>query len=157
MKYFADFYDANSTQLVKLHYCLWKQYQSECISLFCIPIKRVASYASNIVTITLNFQTFLKISLSSMQIKIEKIKMIGIWVIDFIYVKHIFRQNDASFQMMLLFSVSAKTYKHAVCFWFFLKLSDFQNLVIFNSVLYLCWIFEFSQTSCVLCCGRIVL
>ena len=32
-----------------------------------------------------------------MQIKIEKIKMIGIWVIDFIYVKHIFRQNDASF------------------------------------------------------------
>ena len=32
-----------------------------------------------------------------MQIKIEKIEMIGIWVIDFIYVKHIFRQNDASF------------------------------------------------------------
>ena len=54
-----------------------------------------------------------------MQIKIEKIKMIGIWVIDFIYVKHIFRQNDASFQMMLLFSVSAKTYKHAVCLIFF--------------------------------------
>ena len=62
-----------------------------------------------------------------MQIKIEKIKMIGIWVIDFIYVKHIFRQNDASFQMMLLFSVSAKTYKHAVCFWFF------WNLVIFKT------------------------
>ena len=49
--------------------------------------------------------------------------MIGIWVIDFIYVKHIFRQNDASFQ-----SVLRLTSMQFVSGYFY-------NLVIFNSVL----------------------
>ena len=52
--------------------------------------------------------------------------MIGIWVIDFIYVNHIFRQNDASFQ-----SVLRLTSMQFVS-------DSFYNLVIFNSVLYLC-------------------
>ena len=63
-----------------------------------------------------------------MQIKIEKIKMIGIWVIDFIYVKHIFRQNDASFFSQSVPSLASMQF-----------VSDsFYKLVIFNSVLYLC-------------------
>ena len=54
--------------------------------------------------------------------------MIGTWVIDFIYVKHIFRQNDASFFSQ---SVPSFTSMHFVS-------DSFYNLVIFNSVLYLC-------------------
>ena len=51
--------------------------------------------------------------------------MIGIWVIDFIFVKHIFRQNDASFFSQSVPSLTSKQF-----------FSDFFNSVILNSVLY---------------------